>query len=219
MAARIHREDLIRVQISTARSKRAFSSGVEHRIRIAETRVRFSQGPKTERTPSVFFVAIFDFNILKLLTIHLLTSILGVVELNHIFKAKRSRHNFKIKNMRKKFGQTLKELRIKKELTLRHTCRLVNYDPSNWSKIERGKMSPPSDKKTLRKWAMVLGMSNKSGVQKFIDEANLAQGIIPQDILSQSNVVDFLPAFFRTLRNKKPTKKEIDRLIKLIKDI
>jgi len=120
--------------------------------------------------------------------------------------------------MKKKFGQTLKKLRVEKGLILRHTCRIVNYDPSNWSKIERGKMSPPRDEKTLRKWAKVLGISKVKEIQEFIDKANLAQGIIPQDILSQDNVVDFLPAFFRTLRNKKPTKKEIDQLIELIKD-
>lgn len=121
--------------------------------------------------------------------------------------------------MRKNFGQILKELRIKKGLTLRHTCRILNYDPSNWSKIERGKMTPPDDEKTLRKWANILGISKAKGVQEFIDEANLAHGIIPQDILFQDNIVDFLPAFFRTLRNKKPTKKEINRLIKLIQDV
>lgn len=119
--------------------------------------------------------------------------------------------------MNKKFGQILKKSRIKKKLTLRHTCRIVNYDPSNWSKIERGKMPPPSNEKTLRKWAKVLGISKEKEVQEFVDEANLAQGIIPQDILSQDKIVDSLPAFFRTLRNKKPTKKEIDRLIRLIK--
>jgi len=121
--------------------------------------------------------------------------------------------------MKKKFGQALKELRVKKGLTLRHTCRIVNYDPSNWSKIERGKISPPPDEKTLRKWARVLGTSKAKEIREFIDKANLAQGIIPRDILSQDNIVDFLPAFFRTLRNKKPTKKEIDQLIELVKDV
>jgi len=120
----------------------------------------------------------------------------------------------------KKFGKVLKDLRIKKGLTLREACRLTNYDPSNWSKIERGRISPPSDEKTLRKWARILGLSkNKKKNQEFIDEANVAQGIIPQDILSQDNVVEYLPAFFRTLRNRKPTKEEIDRLIELIRGI
>ena len=118
----------------------------------------------------------------------------------------------------KKFGKVLKELRIKKELSLREICRLTGYDPSNWSKIERGKISPPSDEKTLRIWAKQLGLTkNKKELQKFIDEARIAQGIIPEDVLSQEGAVECLPAFFRTLRNKKPTKKEIDRLVELIR--
>ncbi len=119
----------------------------------------------------------------------------------------------------KKFGQTLKNLRIQRELSLRNVCKLAGYDPSNWSKIERGKISPPSDEKILRKWAKILGLSKNSKVQKLIDEARIAQGIIPEDILSRKNVVEYLPALFRTLRNKKPTKKEIDQLIELIKDV
>ncbi|MBL7141779.1 helix-turn-helix domain-containing protein [Patescibacteria group bacterium] len=118
----------------------------------------------------------------------------------------------------KKFGRLLKELRIKKELSLREICRLVGYDSSNWSKIERGLISPPSDKKVLISWAKVLGFSkNSKDIQKFVDSAQIAQGIIPQDILSQKNAVDYLPAFFRTLRNTKPTKGEIDKLIELIR--
>ena len=78
---------------------------------------------------------------------------------------------------------------------------------------------PPSDEKILRKWAKVLGLSkNTKKTQEFIDEARIVQGIIPKDILSQENVVGHLPAFFRTLRSRKPTKKEIDRLIKLIEE-
>jgi len=121
-----------------------------------------------------------------------------------------------LKNL-EKFGKKLKELRIKKELSLRQICNLINYDPSNWSKIERGRISPPSDEVILRKWAKVLGLSNKQEIQKFVDEAGISQGIIPQDIL-KGDAVKHLPAFFRTLRNKKPTKKEIDKLIELIRN-
>jgi len=117
----------------------------------------------------------------------------------------------------KKFGRILKELRINKELSLREICKLTDYDPSNWSKIERGVISPPSDEKTLRRWAVILGLKDKKRIQEFADEAKIAQGIIPQDILKQENAVDYLPAFFRTLRNKKPTKREIDKLIELIR--
>jgi transcriptional regulator with XRE-family HTH domain len=114
-----------------------------------------------------------------------------------------------------KFGQTLKKLRLKKQLSLRDVSKATGYDPSNWSKIERGLIPPPADEKTLNKWAKVLGLVQKKA-KEFIDEAKIAQGIIPEDILS-TNAVKYLPAFFRTLRNEKPTKEEIDNLVKLIK--
>lgn len=118
-----------------------------------------------------------------------------------------------------KFGKHLKKLRINKELSLREICKLVNYDPSNWSKIERGRISPPSDDKILTKWAKTLGLDPQTKeFSSFTDEAKIAQGIIPEDILSQKNAIKYLPAFFRTLRNKKPSKEEIDRLIELIRD-
>lgn len=120
------------------------------------------------------------------------------------------------KNLQK-FGKILNELRIKKELSLRDVCKETGYDPSNWSKIERGIISPPADEKILIKWAKILGLTLKQA-KEFIDEAKISQGIIPQDILSQPNAVKCLPAFFRTLRNEKPTKQEIDRLIELIRN-
>lgn len=118
----------------------------------------------------------------------------------------------------KKFGKTIKSLRILKGLSLRDVCKLTNYDPSNWSKIERGKISPPSEEIILRKWAKILGLKIDKEIQDFIDEAIVAQGIIPEDILSKPNAVEYLPAFFRTLRSKKPTKEEIDKLIGLIRN-
>ena len=60
-------------------------------------------------------------------------------------------------------------------------------------------------------------MGNKE-IDEFIFQANIAQGIIPFDILSEKELVASLPAFFRTLKNKKPTKDEIDNLINLIRN-
>ncbi len=118
----------------------------------------------------------------------------------------------------KKFGRILKSLRIQKGLTLRKASALASYDPSNWSKIERGEMSPPSSEMVLQEWAKILGIyEDVKKTREFIDEAQIARGIIPQDILSQKNAAKYLPAFFRTARNKKPTKKEIGQLINLIR--
>ncbi len=118
----------------------------------------------------------------------------------------------------KKFGDLLWDLRTKKELTLREICELVNYDPSNWSKIERGRLSPPSDRAVLLKWAKALGLTNKIEIENFVDLAQVSQGIIPEDILSQKDAVGYLPAFFRTLRNERPTQEEICKLIELIRN-
>jgi transcriptional regulator with XRE-family HTH domain len=119
----------------------------------------------------------------------------------------------------KKFGELLKELRMKQNLSLRDVCKKVNYDPSNWSKIERGLISPPSEKVVLGQWANALGLSKESKeYYEFIDQANIAQGIIPDYIMQEKDLVKALPAFFRTVRNEKPTKKEIDDLINLIKN-
>jgi len=117
----------------------------------------------------------------------------------------------------KKFGELLKELRLKQNLSLRDVCKKVNYDPSNWSKIERGLISPPSDESVLGQWANALGLAKESKeYYEFIDQANIAQGIIPDYIMQEKDLVRALPAFFCVLREEKPTRVEINRLIKLI---
>ncbi len=122
-----------------------------------------------------------------------------------------------IKNL-KKFGKFLKKLRINQDLSLREICKKVGYDASNWSKIERGIIAPPVDKRVLSRWAKALNLKKDSqDYQDFIDMAQIAQGIIPADILTNKDAVEHLPAVFRTLRNEKPTKEEIDRLIELIR--
>ncbi len=119
----------------------------------------------------------------------------------------------------KKFGENLKKARIAQNLSLREICKKTDYDPSNWSKVERGIIAPPFEAKILSKWARALGLKQSSKKhQEFIDEAQIAQGIIPQDILAGKNAVNYLPAVFRTLRNEKPTKQEIDQLIALIRN-
>ncbi|MCK4968399.1 MAG: helix-turn-helix domain-containing protein [Candidatus Aenigmarchaeota archaeon] len=124
-----------------------------------------------------------------------------------------------MKNNLKKFCKKLKELRIAKKLSLREICKLVDYDASNWSKVERGIISPPADKKILAKWAKALGLKQRDrDYEEFIDSAQVAQGIIPEDILSKKDAFKYLPAFFRTLRNEKPTKEEIDRLVELVRN-
>ena len=110
-----------------------------------------------------------------------------------------------------KFGKKLKKLRIRNEMTLREIAKKTDYDPSNWSKIERGLLNPPADEKKLKKWADVLRLSSEE-TREFVDEALAVQGRIPEDILNKQEKVDLLPAFFRTVRGDKPTKEEFEKL-------
>jgi transcriptional regulator with XRE-family HTH domain len=116
----------------------------------------------------------------------------------------------------KKFGSLLEKLRAKNNLSIREICKMVSYDPSNWSKIERGLISPPSEEKTLKLWAKALKIKGDE-IREFMDDASIAQGIIPDDILNKTEMLELMPAFFRTVRSKKPSKEEIDRLVNLIK--
>ncbi len=115
------------------------------------------------------------------------------------------------------FGNLLKSKREAKRIGLREVCRKAGFDPSNWSKIERGIMAPPTDEDTLSRWAIALGIEEDSDeFHDFVELAQSAQGIIPQ-ALPEKEMLVRMPAFFRTIRNEKPSKKDLDDLINLIK--
>ncbi len=117
----------------------------------------------------------------------------------------------------KKFGEFVMELRSRNRITLREFCRLTDIDPSNWSKIERGVLSPPKSKEVLEEITKVLQL--KKGSEDYhllIDLA--AVSFIPKELISDETLVDKLPVFFRTLRGHSPTKTELEELIRIIKE-
>lgn len=117
------------------------------------------------------------------------------------------------------FGNFIKELRLKKGLTLREFCKTYNHDPSNWSKLERGIIPPPSDEKILNLWAEQLGISKfSSDWYTLIDLAAAERGIIPFDLKKDENILEKLPLFYRTLRGQKPTKSEMKKIAELLKE-
>ena len=116
------------------------------------------------------------------------------------------------------YGEFIKELRVKNEISLREFCKQVEMDASNWSKTERGLLAPPQDEEKLKKIARGLGIKIGSDIWKEMkDLANIDAGIIPEDIRSDEEVLKALPMFFRTMRSDKPTAEELDKLIDMIK--
>jgi transcriptional regulator with XRE-family HTH domain len=59
------------------------------------------------------------------------------------------------------FGEYLKGKRLEKDLTLRDFCRSAGEDPSNWSKVERGILPPPTDEARLTNIAGILGLEDQ----------------------------------------------------------
>jgi transcriptional regulator with XRE-family HTH domain len=117
------------------------------------------------------------------------------------------------------FGEFIKEERLEKGIGLREFCRRLEIDASNWSKVERGVLPPPQDEKKLKEIANVLGIYHDSEKwQELMDKANIDSGIIPRDLLSDAEVLNALPMFFRTVRSEKPTPEELDRLINKIRE-
>jgi len=116
------------------------------------------------------------------------------------------------------FGEFIKKRRVNRELSLREFCKRIEVDASNWSKVERGVLSPPQDIEKLENIAHVLKIKIGSKEWKEMkDLASIDAGIIPADILSDKKVLDSLPMFFRTIRSEKPTPEELDKLINIIR--
>ena len=117
------------------------------------------------------------------------------------------------------FGEFIKQIRGRQRLGLREFCLENGYDPSNWSKIEREVLPPPRHEDTLRAWAKALGL--KQGSEdwlKFFDYAAVDSGRIPDYILKDEELLGKLPAFFRTLSGNRPSREELENLIKLLRE-
>jgi transcriptional regulator with XRE-family HTH domain len=116
------------------------------------------------------------------------------------------------------FGEFIKQKRLEKRLSLRAFCRLLHEDASNWSKVERGKLSPPKDEQKLGEIACILDIEKDStDWNTLIDAAFVEAGKIPQYLMSDKEVIQELPVFFRTIGSIKPTRKELRALIEKIR--
>jgi transcriptional regulator with XRE-family HTH domain len=117
-----------------------------------------------------------------------------------------------------KFGELIKSLRLKNDYTLRQFCLKFGHDPSNWSKLERGILSPPNNVDVLQEWAKQLNIKLETPEWfKFYDSAFMAKGEIPADILTDKEIMEKIPIFFRTARGQKPSKEELQILMEIIR--
>lgn len=118
------------------------------------------------------------------------------------------------------FGAYLKHLRLEKSFGQRTYAKQIGILPSNLCHIETGRLGAPQDNELLQKMAEVLGLKDGSPASnKFFDLA-AKKGQIPADVvcyLEEADIVEELPIMARTIKNKKLTKIEIEKLIEDIK--
>ncbi len=118
----------------------------------------------------------------------------------------------------KTFGAYFKDLRIKRGVTLRSFCREHGFDPGNISKLERGRFGPPGSEEKLAEYAHALGVKRGSDEwYEFFDRAAAERGRIPNDLLSNDEVLGKLPVLFRTLRGAKVDRATLDALVERIR--
>ena len=116
------------------------------------------------------------------------------------------------------FGGFFKTKRQTLELTLREFCLKHKLDPGNLSRLERGLLPPPQDRKLLEQYAEHLEIkSGSADWYTFFDLAAAAKGRLPDDLLEDEAVVAKLPLVFRTLRSKRLTEKQLDELVKKVR--
>lgn len=112
------------------------------------------------------------------------------------------------------FGPLMKEIRVQKRITLREFCKRANADPGNISRIERCIWPPPQDRDILIRYAKALEIKEASDDwYRFFDSAAADRGILPQDLMSEEEVVKALPVLFSMLRRTKPTEEDLNRLM------
>ncbi len=114
------------------------------------------------------------------------------------------------------FSEFVKDHRVNNRISLREFCRQTDFDPSNWSKIERGVLAPPKTPEQLNKIAAALDFEKDTDNYKTLFELAAIEAI-PKKILDQE-VLNKLPIFFRTVRGDTPTEEELNKLISVLKN-
>ncbi len=115
------------------------------------------------------------------------------------------------------FGERLKQLRRDRGLALREFCRENGFDHGNMSRIERGLARPPTGER-LDKYLAALGVERETDEwYEMHDLAHTCAGEIPPEVMAEEEVVKRLPVIFRTMGRQKPSEKQLNQLIAIVR--
>ena len=117
------------------------------------------------------------------------------------------------------FGIMLRERRKELRLGLREFALRADIDAGNLSKIERGKLNPPQTRQMLDRICLALEYDTGSQEAEALrDQAAAENGRVPEEILSNEDVMSKMPVLLRTVHNKQLSPEQLDKLIEMIKE-
>ena len=117
------------------------------------------------------------------------------------------------------FGPWVRQRRTHLRLSLRKLAEETRLDPGNLSKYERGVLAPPQEEATLKRIATGLKLEEGSEqYQEFFDVAAASAGRLPRD-LQGPELVARMPLFFRAARQRKFSRKELEKLAEELKKL
>ena len=117
------------------------------------------------------------------------------------------------------FGELFRELRLKAGFSLREYCRRFGEDPPFISKMERGKVPPPTSHEKLQK--MALSVDLKEDTEEwgyFFTSAIVGAGRIPKEAMDDEQVLRRLPVLLRTMTGQKLSEDQLDALVEVVRD-
>lgn len=118
-----------------------------------------------------------------------------------------------------RFGDYVRGLRLDRHISLREFAKATHSDPGNISRIERGILPAPRDHEILARYARALSLAEgEDAWYRLYDLAASEGGRIPPDLMQRDEVVEILPAFFRTIRGQKPTEDDMRKLLDKLKE-
>jgi transcriptional regulator with XRE-family HTH domain len=116
------------------------------------------------------------------------------------------------------FSKLMRRLRTERGQTLREFCLQHGFDPGNYSRLERGYYPPPESHEVLEKYALALGLTPGSDAwMEFFDVAAAERGRIPDDLMSDAELVEKLPVLFRTMRGAPLSSEQLDQLVEKVR--
>ena len=117
------------------------------------------------------------------------------------------------------WGEFVREKRLAAGVGLRQFAGLVGLQPSNYNNMEKGRMSPPQDKKRLDQIAEVLGIEPGSAdYHTLMDLAVAGKDRLPADVAQYAKDNKLVPVLLRTIENRKPSKEEFAELVRRLNE-